>query len=457
MNEMNFKNNLPTDFVIRMKEYLGEESEIFFNSYDKEPVKAFHINTKRLALNELNNISSELFKDKISYCENGFYDFSNMKFGYNPLSHAGALYSQDPAAMMPASMLRPYIKGNEKILDMCSAPGGKASMLACLLNDEDGYLVANEINPSRNNILCNNIERMGYKNVVVTKLDPKDLSINYPSYFDIVVVDAPCSGEGMFRKYPESINEWSLDNVKLCASRQKDILKEAITCLNDGGYLLYSTCTYAKEEDEEIITWILDNYNFNLIEPNENIMKMTSGSKYKEGRIFYPHIANGEGQFMCLLKKEGNLSFNSYSDLGKFKSISKSEINMLKSEITNIDNLDYSKVYSFSDSYFYISNENVKLPLKGITKAFINIGNVKNKRFNINHQLFHCLGDLFNNYVDLKYNSEEISKYLHGEELSGIVASKGYGVIKVCGIPVGGFKASNDRLKNHYPKGLRNN
>lgn len=461
----NLINHLPKDFTSRMESMLGDQYEAFINSFNEDAVKAFHVNKKRFAINDFNKLDIDLNKNPLSYYENGYYDLTNNKIGHNPLSHAGVIYSQDPAAMMPVAALSSLITGNEKILDLCSAPGGKASQLAMLLDDENGFLVSNEINASRNKILCSNIERMGYKNVLVTKLDPVDLALAYDSYFDIVVVDAPCSGEGMFRKYPESVNEWSIQNVLLCQNRQKDILDSAIKCLNSGGYLLYSTCTYSYEEDEAIVKWLIAEHDFKLVTPPSEVINITHETEYPEARKFFPHIAKGEGQFFCILQKGNSANQGAtISNLGNITKINKSDLKIISSEIDSFINIDYDKLYKFNEKIIYISNPNVKVCTKGVTSAFVTIGTIEKNKFIINHQLFHCLGDLFTNTINFNLTDSEVSKYLHGEEIvinTNDTVSKGYGVFKVCGVPIGGFKASINnsvgRLKNHYPKGLRNN
>lgn len=458
---MNNKLTFPIEFINQMNELLKDESEAFFNSFNDNSQKAIHLNPLRISMKDFSEISANVYGpnlERLSYYSYGYYDNNPDSFGNNPLSHAGAIYSQDPAAMMPVSSLAPYIKEGMKILDLCSAPGGKCSQLASMLGD-NGFIVANEINPSRNKILQSNIERMAYKNIVVTKLTPEELANEYQEYFDIVVVDAPCSGEGMFRKYPESIQEWSLDNVNICANRQKNILDSAIKCLSAGGYLLYSTCTYNTKEDEDIVKYLINNYSFEAIMPSDNIIQLTQGSIYKEARKFYPHKAKGEGQFFCLMKKDGERLHNTITDLGKLKKLSGKEESEIKSLIKDIIDISSLNIYKFNDQFIVVPNceTGIKLPSKGICSAFVKFGIIEKKRFIPDHQLFHVYGHLFFNQYNIDSSNEDIYKYLHGEEILGPDNLKGYGSLLFCGIPIGGFKSSNGHLKNHYPKGLRNN
>lgn len=480
-------NNLPTDFIKKMKEMLSDEADAFFDSFNNEAQKAFHLNNKRAISEDILYKLDNINISKIPYYNNGYYYDNSFKVGSSVLFHLGSIYSQDPAAMMPVAALSPYIKGNEKILDMCSAPGGKMSQLAMLLNENEGFMIANEINPSRNKILCSNTERMGYSNVVVTKLDPVDIANQYSSYFDIIVVDAPCSGEGMFRKYPESINEWSKENVNICKERQKYILSNAVKALNNDGYLLYSTCTYSKEEDEEIISWLLQNYSLETVPLSEEIIKSTKACEIANARKFFPHIAPGEGQFLCLLKKNG-IKNSTVTGTGNLIPINDNEYNIINNEIKSYISINKSNLYKYLDKIIYIpvNPNNFYLANKGITQAFVTIGsfisstqNSKNKyeitkskpkynsksnqaqtgkaKFEPSYSLFHSLGHLFTNTVNLNIDDPLVYKYLHGEEIEYECDIKGYALLTVNNIPLGPVKVSANRLKNHYPKGLRNN
>ena len=298
---------LPNEFTSKMKELLGDGYEEFIRSFDESPVRSFRINTKKISESEFEKINP-FGGEKISYAEGAYY-FNYDGIGNHPYHHAGMVYIQDPAAMSPVASVN--IEPDWKILDLCAAPGGKSTQAAAKL--DGGLLVSNEIIPSRCKILTGNIERLGIKNAVTTCADVKRLSGLFGEEFDLVIVDAPCSGEGMFRKDETAINEWSLQNVKLCAERQDEILSYAKDFVNEGGYLLYSTCTYSPEENEMCIDRFLsENKNFELIEVNESVKKATADGIFFDGcktenisfcRRFYPHISKGEGQFIALLKK----------------------------------------------------------------------------------------------------------------------------------------------------------
>lgn len=292
-------------FLNRMKEYLGsDEYEQFVASYNFEPKKAVIWNTKKKK--DLNSLSQgefgKIFKNEINSEIND--KFNESKFllsqkeekeilsnkeinGKNYLHHAGVIYISEPSAASVVSHLD--IKSPDKVLDLCASPGGKSIQVLNYLNEEDGgFLIANEIVVKRVKILSSNLERMGYKNVIILSESPKNISENFEGYFDKVIVDAPCSGEGLFRRDENAIKEWSLENVKACAIRQKEILDEAYKCVKVGGKLLYSTCTFSKEEDEEVTAYFLmEHNNFKLI--------------YEEKIL--PHMDKGEGQYIAVFEK----------------------------------------------------------------------------------------------------------------------------------------------------------
>ena len=298
---------LPIDFTNRMKAILGEEYEKFEASYSEVPVRSFRVNTNKISEENFEKIN--LFGGKkIPYAENGFY-FSCDGIGNHPYHHAGMIYIQEPSAMAPVASVD--IQPGWNILDLCASPGGKSTQAAA--QNPDGVLVSNEIIPSRCKTLTGNIERMGFRNVITTCADAKKIASLYGEVFDLVIVDAPCSGEGMFRKDENAQNEWSVENVLHCADRQREILDEIKTTVKPGGLLLYSTCTFSLEENEKNVDWFLnENDNFELIDVKDCVKKYTTDGIMFDGckeknisrcRRFYPHVAKGEGQFVALMRK----------------------------------------------------------------------------------------------------------------------------------------------------------
>lgn len=450
--------NLPIEFTNRMKKLLGSEYDEYIASFNEPASKAVHLNTLLCSAETLLADFSDDF-EPLEYCDNGFK--SNIeKIGSMPLHHAGIIYSQDPGALMPVSSVPFEFTSDDIVLDMCSAPGGKTSQLAIKLAKAGGFLVSNEINKGRNTILRSNMERMGYTNQLITCMSAEEIASAFPRTFSFILVDAPCSGEGMFRKYPESIDEWSLDNVALCSDRQKEILSSVINALRPGGHLLYSTCTYSQEENEDIIHYLLDNYNLEVVDFNPAILGYSTSLPDEPGVHFYPHKAYGEGQYMCLLhsKDEPSDSYKAVSSTHTpaYQKAGKNIISVIKESI-NDPLIDTLPIYVDKENIYVIPDHPFHIPTRGVTRLGIFMGQIIKNRFEPSHAFFKAYGLDLNNKIDLTDDIESAKKYLRGEELYNEHASKGYGVFTYYGGILGGFKSANGRLKNHYPKGLRNN
>ena len=446
---------LPIKFTERMKALLGDDFQSFLNAYTETPVRAFRVNTDKISVDEFLKVNP-FNTEKIPYVENGFY-FTDEKIGNHPFHHAGMIYVQEPGAMAPAECVD--LEPDWYVLDMCSAPGGKSSQLKNKLG-ENGVLVSNEIIPSRCKILTGNVERLGLKNVVTTCMDTKALAKVFPESFDLIMVDAPCSGEGMFRKDDVAIDEWSEENVINCASRQKEILTNAVKCLKNGGYIIYATCTFSLEENEMTVDWFLKNYpEFEIVRVKKEVEENTCDGVSFEGcecenihyaRRFYPHKSKGEGQFMAVLHNT-NTPVNSYKATKK---------NTVKIEKTVFDFLDdtlenYGKervlMHKSTPVYF---TPDFDVANATVFSCGITIGEIKKNYIQPHHQFFMGLGDCFKRKIDLSPEGDEIKKYLHGEEFD-TECPNGWAVVTVGDATLGGVKVVNGRAKNHYPKGLR--
>ena len=446
---------LPQEFAERMKKLLGNEFENYEKALTEEPVRAFRVNTDKISLEEFEKIN--IFgSEKVPYVENAFYlDFD--KVGNHPYHHAGMIYVQEPGAMAPAECID--IEPDWKILDMCAAPGGKSTQLKNKLGEE-GILVSNEIISSRCRILTGNIERLGLRNTVTTCMDTGRLAKTFPDTFDLIMVDAPCSGEGLFRKEEIAIDEWSEENVRKCAERQTEILENAVTALKSGGYIIYATCTFSLEENEMMIDSFLENHpEFEIVPVNEKVRENTADGIFFDGckcenihyaRRFYPHISRGEGQFMAVLHNKNE----DYSSAFSFSSAK------TKTDKTVTDFLDDVLVsYDKSNVNVYNGNPVYFTPDFEISKgtAFVcgvTIGEVRKNYIQPHHQFFMAMGKDFRRKIELSPDSEEIKKYLHGEEIPA-GCENGWAVVTVNGCAVGGAKVVSGRAKNHYPKGLR--
>ena len=448
---------LPSEFTSRMKDLLGDDYDNFIASFDEAPVRSFRVNTKKISEKDFLSINP-FGGEKIEYAENAYYfDFDGI--GNHPYHHAGMIYIQDPAAMSAVACVD--IQPDWKVLDLCAAPGGKSTQAASFL--ENGLLVSNEIVPSRCKILTGNIERMGIRNAVTTCSDAKRLSELFGEEFDLVIVDAPCSGEGMFRKDETAISEWSTANVKLCADRQDEILSYAKNLVKEDGYLLYSTCTYAPEEDEMCVDrFLTENTEFELVGVKDCVQKCTADGISFDGcrtenisycRRFYPHVSKGEGQFVALLHKTaGNyINIKRESALEKLsKAEEKIVFDFLDSTLVSYDK---NCVKKYKDSIVYFEPDFV-VP-KGIAfSCGVTIGTVQKNYIQPHHQFFMAMGKCFRRQIELTI--DEADSYLKGNTIP-CSCENGWAVVLIDGCTLGGVKAVNGTAKNHYPKGLRKN
>ncbi len=446
---------LPPEYVKRMKALLGDEYTEYEKAVNMPPVKAFRVNTDKISIKDflkLNIFSNE----NIPYVENGFYlDYE--KVGNHPFHHAGMIYVQEPAAMAPAECID--INPDWKVLDMCAAPGGKSTQIKNKLGDT-GVLVSNEIIPSRCKILTGNIERLGLSNTVTTCMDSGKIAKNFPHTFDLIMVDAPCSGEGMFRKEEIAISEWSPQNVIKCAERQTEILENAVKALKNDGYIIYATCTFSLEENEKVIDTFLQNHpEFEISPVKEAVQNYTCDGISFDGckcdninfaRRFYPHKAKGEGQFMAVLHNTNTSIYNKSKETKLSTKIDETIFHFLDDVLESYEK-EYVTIYNGNPVYF---TNDFKIKDGAAFSCGITIGELRKNYIQPHHQFFMALGKFFKRKIELKSNSELLQKYLHGEEIPCDIKN-GWAVVMVEGAALGGAKVVNGVAKNHYPKGLR--
>lgn len=445
---------IPERFAAEMRELLGNSFGDYLASLSEPPVRGFRVNTDKISPEAFDKINP-FGRERIPYVENGFYlDFDRV--GSHPYHHAGMIYVQEPAAMSPAECLD--IQPHWKILDMCAAPGGKSTQLKNKLGS-GGVLMSNEVIPSRCRVLTGNIERLGLRNVITCCLDTAKLADLYGNTFDLVTVDAPCSGEGMFRKDETAIDEWSEENVNRCAERQAVILDHAARTVKGGGYILYATCTFSLQENEMTVDAFLQRHpEFELVPVKDTVRKVTADGVFfdgcrcaniKECRRFYPHLARGEGQFMALLHSQAE-------PLRETPAVMKREkadglvIDFLSSILSDFDR---DSVFLYNGKPVMYSGDLTVKPGAAFSLG-VTVGEIKKNYLQPHHQLFMAMGHHFRNQIELEADSEDMKKYLHGEE---IVAGcdNGWAVVTTHGCALGGVKVSSGRCKNHYPKGLR--
>ncbi len=566
-------------FENRIKSMLSNEYEAFEKALEKEPVKAIRINALKCtkseskasvdaagsynenSANDLKNYASDILtKSGAKLSENIAWEPSGFSYeggtpGKHPYHEAGVYYIQEPSAMSPVAYLDP--KPGEKILDLCAAPGGKSTQIASRMMGE-GILVTNEIDKKRAQILSLNVERCGIRNALVTNMRPEQLSEVFEGYFDKILVDAPCSGEGMFRKNDEAVSNWSAENVELCANKQTDILKEAVKMLAPGGRLVYSTCTFAPEEDElqtaRLLKMGMKPVKIDLFEgmiPGdiENIHKAFNATKASSDHTnaesndndlydlineplsdadekisleeitenisictsrLWPHKIKGEGHFLAVFTKDGDISLNAglYGVNGKVKAVKQGDVDpfadFVEGFLKNVQIVDESEIAAEASGTSETDETSAKkqkgkdknkankknkkgskgaLKLTGALKGTLfmfgeqlylapdgmpgingltvmrpglHLGTMKKDRFEPSHSLGLALSaeDVTYSY-NLDSNSPEVMKFIGGESLRVPGLENGWYLITTDGYSLGWAKYAGGTLKNHYPKGLR--
>ncbi len=450
-----FYGDIMEKFFERMSKLLSpEELDIFKNEYTKPAYIGVRVNTLKCSTEKLLELTDAFTEaDVTPFCKDGFYLKDKEDFGGNhPLHHAGAVYFQEPSAMSAATLLAP--EEGDKVLDLCAAPGGKSTQLAAALKGT-GLIWSNEIVKSRANILLGNFERCGIKNGVVSNADPESLSTALEGYFDKVLVDAPCSGEGMIRRDPKALTEWSVEHTISCATRQLKILRSAKKALKPGGVLVYSTCTFSYEENEGVIEEFLKlNPDFELLESGEDFGRDTLSGKAKR---IYP-MDGGEGHFAAKLRKKDESSgyTNTSSALPTpVKKIPQLVFDFFKDTFKSTE--PFQKLYVKDDKVYILPPVCPDLQGTHAIRAGVFAGYIKKNYFEPEHSLFStaCPQNV-KRVLDLKLTDIRVQQFLRGEEISTDLNDKGYTLVCVEGIPLGFGKASSGRLKNKYPKGLRN-
>ncbi|MBE5926290.1 MAG: NOL1/NOP2/sun family putative RNA methylase [Lachnospiraceae bacterium] len=429
---------LPEAFIDRMKEMLGDEFEEFLTSFNDEKYQALRVNTLKVDKEDFYK-ASPFELENVKWCENGFYYNKTDTPGKHCYHEAGVYYIQEPSAMLPGELME--AKQGERILDMCAAPGGKSTHIASYMKGE-GILVCNEIHPARAKILSENIERMGIRNAIVTNESPNSLAKIFNEYFDRIMVDAPCSGEGMFRKNEDACNEWSPENVAICAERQDEILSHAHKMLKPGGRIVYSTCTFSREENEGTIERFVEKYPEYIIEKMERL---------------WPHKVKGEGHFAAVLKKEGNPA-NAKNGLknGCEKGVNSKEYKDCVKFLDEALNIKFEGVVvKFGEQIYLMPKDSPSLKGLKVLRPGLHLGELKKNRFEPSHSLALALTkDEVKQVVDLKSDDVRVNKYINGETFE-YEAEKGWYLICVDGYSIAWGKLAGGIMKNHYPKGLR--
>ena len=469
-------NMLPQDFIDRMKAMMGEAYEEFEQSYE-------HVKYQSLRVNPL-KAEKDSFLEKVPFtlapvpwCENGYYYSEEDTPGKHPYHEAGVYYIQEPSAMAPVEYLD--VKPGERILDLCAAPGGKTTQIATKMQGK-GLLFCNEIHPARAKILSENIERLGITNAVVLNETPARLADMFEGYFDKILVDAPCSGEGMFRKNEEACTEWSLDNVRLCGERQDEILDCAASMLKPGGRIVYSTCTFAPIENEGSIYRFLNRHelfhtvsvkvyegmsvgnldwylNDTTVSEVEEANRADMSEQISRTVRLWPHLLKGEGHYLAVLEKEGELAdYQGYCKNSPEKGISDKECEDFYAFCNeNLKEIPQGIKIRFGDQLYLVPEEMPILKGLKVLRPGLHLGTLKKNRFEPSHALALALTeDKVAHAVSYPADSYEIKAYLNGQTLNH-AGEKGWYLIMADGYSTGWAKLAGAVLKNHYPKGLR--
>jgi tRNA and rRNA cytosine-C5-methylases len=436
---------LPEAFETRTRNLLGNEFEEFEKALKDIAPTSVRVNNK---------IDYQPSQEKVAWCNTGFYLSERPLFTADPLFHAGVYYVQEASSMFLAQAVEQFFPNAHTVLDLCAAPGGKSTLLSQALPSES-LLVSNEIIRSRAYILAENIVKWGNPNCVVTNNEPKDFD-KLPGFFDALVVDAPCSGEGMFRKDPGAIQEWSEYNVKLCAERQREILSSVWESLKEDGILVYSTCTYNREENEDNVQWICNELGAELLRVDISAYPKITESDF--GYRFYPHKTKGEGFFISVLKKTTVVS----RTLKNKKDDKKGIKFVINENIKSVSLLDAEKWGVLQEgnlfkaynklllSEFQLLNSTLKCMYSGIL-----LGELKGKDFIPAAEIAFSkvLDRSMVETVDVDY--ETAIQYLRKDAIYLEDYNRGYLLITYKGLALGWVKNMGNRCNNLYPQEWR--
>ena len=457
--------SLPPQLIQSLQTAAGFDEEPFIKVHEEnkqvtsirfQPIK-YAAFSQQYSITDLQlSISS-----KVPWCDNAYYLSERPSFTFDPLFHAGLYYVQEASSMFLQQVLKQTIGSDTKdktVLDLCAAPGGKSTLLSSYFTD--GLVVANEVIKSRANILSENITKWGNDNVIVTNNDPSHFQ-RLENFFDVLMIDAPCSGSGLFRKDKDAINEWSAEAVNLCSLRQQRIVADAYNCLQQNGILIYSTCSYSQQEDEEILDWMMENFQLSgiRIELTEewNIVETTSAKHNAYGYRFYPDKVQGEGFFIAAFRKKDGSNRQSFYQ-NNLPLLSKKETDNWKPWMSN------PEAYSlFKQKEFVITIPHNILPLLPvlqkalyIKQAGIALGEIKGKDVVPHHALaVSCI--VHPSPAATEFTLLQAIQYLQRKEINLDVSSlsKGWQLAMYCGINLGWLKVLPNRVNNYYPQEWR--
>ena len=427
---------LPLEFLKRMEAQLGDAYPQYLASLERPRAVALRFNPLKGERPVL-----DFVQENVPWEPMGYYYDPVARPGLHPYHEAGVYYLQEASAMAPVALLDP--QPGERICDLCAAPGGKSTQIAGRLAGK-GLLLCNEINPKRAKILARNVERLGIANAMVTNEHPANLEKRFPGFFDRVLIDAPCSGEGMFRKEEAAVTDWSQETVEMCAARQHEILHSGSQMVRPGGRLVYSTCTFAPEENEQAIAAFLESHPD--FYPEAVDAPWFAAGENGSFRL-WPHLVKGEGHFAAVLRRRGE---------GEVPDVS------VKAEKAPREWTDFAKVLDielpagrpvlFGQSLYWAPEEMPELARLKVLRPGLELGEIRKGRFEPAHALALWLKEC-KNRISFCAESKEIEAYMHGDVVP--CSNRGWCLVQVDGYSIGWGKGDGTVLKNHYPKGLR--
>ncbi|MBL0342749.1 MAG: hypothetical protein IPP71_18775 [Bacteroidetes bacterium] len=438
------ESHLPIEFLNRLRSQLGDDFADFIAEHSNPAPVSVRINPfKKTALFDSH--------EKVPWATNAYYLPDRISFTHDPLFHAGCYYVQEASSMfLEKALTIAFADGKPlKILDLCAAPGGKSTHIASCM-PEGSLLVANEVISNRNIVLQQNIVKWGLANVVITQNETTDFS-RLEGFFDVIVIDAPCSGEGLFRKDPAAVDHWSVDNVAMCASRQKAILNEIYPSLKQGGYLIYSTCTYEEKENEEQVLRLMQEYAMEAV----TIADATNSSLAKKsGTQFYPHRVKGEGFFIAMLRKieDGHQVAITKSKAKVAKEVSGFLESYLEDPSIFLPLVKNNELYALPSTIY--DEINLLMNNLFVRKAGIHVGTIKGKDLVPSHELALSVA-LKKDIPRMEFTREDAIRYLKCESINAAGMNNGWVVITFKNISLGWIKVIGSRTNNYFPRSQR--
>jgi 16S rRNA C967 or C1407 C5-methylase (RsmB/RsmF family)/NOL1/NOP2/fmu family ribosome biogenesis protein len=443
--------HIPPSILADLKKVKGFDEQSFVDAHDHKPPVTIRKHPLK---------GAELFggNDAIPWCENGLYLPERPVFTLDPAFHAGGYYVQEASSMFLEQLLKPELTGRAglRVLDLCAAPGGKSTHIASLL-DSDSLLISNEVIRTRAAILEENISRWGYMNTWVTGNDPRDFGrIN--GYFDIIVADAPCSGSGLWRKDKAALNEWSEANVQMCQARQQRILADVWPSLKENGLLIYATCSFSPQENEDVLDWMgteLDATSIRVpLQPEWGIEPTQSPNKQMQGYRFFPDKVRGEGFFIAGIRKTGKAD---NPKIPRFRPEHHKDIAGMTGHL--LETSDYTIIKPKEDGYNFIHRQHeqdvhILSQAVYVRKAGLEAGNPAGRDWLPGHDIALCT-DLSKTVHAFDVSREQALKFLKREEMAAEVPAKGWYVVKYNGLGLGWIKSLGIRMNNYLPKNLR--